>query len=53
MERLLVASAIASSVALSGCATDPYGYNNNSNPQATRAVTGAAIGGASGAVSAR
>lgn len=49
MKRLVLASAIASSVALSGCATDPYGYNN-SNPQATRAVTGAAIGGASGAV---
>lgn len=48
MKRLVLASAIASSVALSGCATDPYGYNNN--PQATRAVTGAAIGGASGAV---
>ena len=48
MKRLLLASAIASSVALSGCATDPYGYN--SNPQARRAATGAAIGGASGAV---
>ena len=48
MKRLLLASAIASSVAVSGCATDPYGYNNN--PQARRAATGAAIGGASGAV---
>jgi len=48
MKRLVLASAIASSVALSGCATDPYGYNNNS--QATRAATGAVIGGASGAV---
>ena len=48
MKRLLLASAIASSVALSGCATDQYGYN--SNPQARRAATGAAIGGASGAV---
>jgi hypothetical protein len=48
MKRLLLASAIASSVAVSGCATDPYGYN--SNPQARRAATGAAIGGATGAV---
>jgi hypothetical protein len=48
MKRLVLASAIASSVALSGCATNPYGYNGD--PQARRAVTGAAIGGASGAV---
>jgi hypothetical protein len=48
MKRLILASAIASSVALSGCATNPYGYNNN--PQATRAATGAVIGGATGAV---
>jgi len=48
MKRLVLASVIASSVALSGCATDPYGQNYD--PQARRAVTGAAIGGASGAV---
>jgi uncharacterized membrane protein len=47
MKRLVLASAIAASVAVTGCATDPYGYN--SNPQAQRAVTGAAIGGALGA----
>ena len=47
MKRLFLASTIAASVAVAGCATDPYGYN--SNPQAQRAVTGAAIGGALGA----
>ena len=47
MKRFVLVSAIGASVALSGCASDPYGYN--SNPQAQRAVTGAAIGGALGA----
>ena len=47
MKRLVLASTIAASVAVTGCASDPYGYNNN--PQAQRAVTGAAIGGALGA----
>src|SRR5262245_51745195 len=47
MKRLVLASAIASSIAVSGCATDPYGYNNN--PQAQRAVQGAALGGLVGA----
>jgi hypothetical protein len=53
MKRLLLASAIASSVALSGCATNPYGYNNGgyqTDSQGRRVATGAAIGGASGAV---
>ena len=48
MKRLVLASAIVASVSLSGCASDPYGYNQT-NPQAQRAVTGAAIGGALGA----
>jgi len=48
MKRLVLVSAIAASVSLSACATDPYGYN--SNPQAQRAATGAAIGGVTGAV---
>ena len=47
MKRLVLASAIAASVAVTGCATDPYGYN--SNPQAQRAVQGAALGGLVGA----
>src|SRR5262245_65812539 len=47
MKRLVLASAVAASVSVAGCATDPYGYN--SNPQAQRAATGAVIGGALGA----
>src|SRR5678815_5761101 len=58
MKRLVLASAIASSVALSACATDPYGYNNNGyqnsgyqyDSQGRRVATGAAIGGVGGAV---
>jgi outer membrane lipoprotein SlyB len=52
MKRLVLASAIASSVALSGCATNPYGYNNGYqyDSQGRRVATGAVIGGASGAV---
>ena len=49
MKRVLLASAIASSLAVSGCASDPYGYNRM-DPQTQRAATGAAIGGATGAV---
>jgi len=48
MKRLVFASVIASGVALSGCATDPYGHPYES--QGARVATGAAIGGASGAV---
>ena len=47
MKRLVFASVIASSIAVSGCASDPYGYNNN--PQTQRAVQGAALGGLVGA----
>ena len=55
MKRFILASTLASSLALSACATsNPYGYNDpyygNNNQQATRAATGAAIGGAAGAV---
>ena len=47
MKRVVLASAIAASVSVAGCATDPYGYNQN--PQAQRAVQGAALGGLVGA----
>ena len=53
MKRLVFASVIASSIAVSGCATDPYGYNNGGyqyDSQGRRVATGAAIGGATGAV---
>ena len=52
MKRLVLASAIASSIAVTGCATDPYGYNGGYqyDSQGRRVATGAAIGGVGGAV---
>ena len=60
MKRLALTAALAGSIALTGCATqpygygyDPYGYNNpyyQQNDQARRAATGAAVGGAAGAI---
>ena len=57
-KRLGLTAAIAASMAVTGCATSPYGYNdpyynngyNNGNPQAANVVGGAAIGAATGAV---
>ena len=43
MKRVVLASVIASSIAVSGCVADP------NNPQAQRAVGGAALGGLVGA----
>ena len=49
MKRLVLASAIASSVALSGCATDVR-LQCIYDPQARRAAQGAVVGGAGGAI---
>jgi hypothetical protein len=58
MKRLAITAALASSIALTGCATqpygyDPYGYNQpyygQQNEQARRAATGAAAGALGGA----
>jgi uncharacterized protein YcfJ len=50
-------AALAASIAVSGCATNPYGYNNdpyyndpNSADQQRRAATGAAAGAVAGGV---
>ena len=45
-------AALAASIAVSGCATNPYGYNNDpyANSQTRRAATGAAGGAVAGAV---
>ena len=51
MKKLILAAA-ATTLSLSACATNPYGYNDpyRSNSQGSRAATGAAIGAAGGAV---
>jgi hypothetical protein len=51
MKKIVLTAALAASIGVSGCATNPYGdpyYGNND--QARRAATGAALGGAAGAV---
>jgi outer membrane lipoprotein SlyB len=52
MKRLVLASAIAASVSVAGCATNPYGSNDGYqyDSQGRRVATGAASGGATGAV---
>jgi len=56
MKRLgLTTAAIAASVAVSGCATDPYGYNGygtraSDSRVATGAAVGAGVGAAAGAI---
>ncbi len=54
MKKFALTAALAASLGVSACATNPYGYNDpyygNNNDQARRAATGAAIGGAAGAV---
>ena len=58
MRKIGLAAVLAASVAVTGCATSPYGYNdpyygnpyyNQNNDQARRAATGAALGAAGGA----
>ena len=52
--RKFYLTAVAASIAVSGCATTPYGYNDpyyqQRNTQGQRAATGAAIGAVGGAV---
>jgi len=50
MKRLVLASAIASSIAVTGCATDPYGGGYQYDSQGRRVATGAAVGAGLGAV---
>ena len=62
MKKALLATTLAASVALSACATNPYGYNNDpyntgynnsgytTDSQGRRIATGAAVGGVVGAV---
>ena len=52
MRHLALGAMVAGSLAVTGCATNPYGYNDPyySNDQTRRAATGAAVGGAAGAI---
>ncbi len=51
MKKLAISAALAASVAVTGCATNPYGYQDPYyQGQQNRAVRGAAAGGAAGAV---
>ena len=55
MNRFALTSALAASLAVSACATNPYGYNDpyygsQQSSQAGRAATGAAVGAVGGAV---
>jgi uncharacterized protein YcfJ len=47
-----ITAALAASVAVTGCATNPYGYNDPyyNNQQVGRAATGAAAGAVGGAI---
>ena len=51
MKRFAITAALAGSLAVAGCATNPYSdpYYGGGNDRTRDAVTGAAIGGAAGA----
>ena len=51
MNRLALSAALATSIAVTGCATNPYGYNDPyyGNRSANRTLGGAAVGAAVGA----
>ncbi|HET7817360.1 MAG TPA: hypothetical protein VFK58_07255 [Sphingomicrobium sp.] len=51
MKKLALTAALAASIGVSGCATNPYGYNDPyAAEQQRRAATGAAAGAVGGAV---
>jgi uncharacterized protein YcfJ len=57
MKKLALTAALAGSLALTGCATHPYGHDpyysgqhHQQSDQAGRAAAGAVIGGAAGAI---
>mgnify|MGYP003576331966 CR=1 FL=1 len=53
MKHLALGALVAGSIAVTGCASNPYGYGYNdpyyNNNQTSRTATGAAIGAAGGA----
>ncbi len=50
MKRTILLSALAASLSVSACATNPYGGGYQYDSQGRRVATGAAIGGVGGAV---
>ncbi len=53
MKKLALTSALAATLTLSACATNPYGYNdpyNGNRSSDSRVGSGAALGGVAGAV---
>ena len=56
MKKLGLSAALAASIAVTGCATNPYGYNDpyygnsGTNRTATGAAVGAGVGAAVGAI---
>jgi hypothetical protein len=53
MKKVALTAALAASLGVSACATNPYGYDpyyGQNGDQARRAATGAAVGAATGAV---
>jgi hypothetical protein len=52
MKKYALGATLAAGLAVSACATNPYGYNDPyyGNDQTRRAATGAAAGGVAGAV---
>ena len=53
MKKLALTSALAASLTLSACATNPYGYNNDqygNRSSNSQVGSGAALGGVAGAV---
>lgn len=59
MKRLAITAAVAASVGLAGCATNPYGYGYNdpygynrgyTDERTARTATGAAVGAVGGAI---
>ncbi len=50
MKRLILLTSVTAGLAVSGCATDPYGYNRGYSDGDRRIATGAGVGAVGGAV---
>jgi uncharacterized protein YcfJ len=50
MKRLFLLTSVAAGLTVSGCATDPYGYNGGYSDRDRRIATGAGVGAVGGAI---